>query len=111
MSHVAVEIDGIARFQTQPLFEKLIAAAVPAAPVRNLDEVMEDRNMHERGALTHIDHPDYGSIVVQRSPLQYDGVPQRPLEPSHRLGADTRQVLEAWTALPAETIARLAAAV
>lgn len=103
--------DWTARFQTQPLFEKLIAAAVPAAPVRNLDEVMEDRNMHERGALTHIDHPDYGSIVVQRSPLQYDGVPQRPLEPSHRLGADTRQVLEAWTALPAETIARLAAAV
>lgn len=95
--------------ETQPLFEKLIAAAVPAAPVRNLEEVMNDRNMHARGALARIEHPDYGSIVVQRSPMQYDGVEQRPLEPSHRLGVDTRRVLETFTDLPAETIGRLAA--
>jgi CoA:oxalate CoA-transferase len=95
--------------ETQPLFEKLIAASVPAAPVRNLEEVMNDRNMHARGALARIEHPDYGSIVVQRSPMQYDGVEQRPLEPSHRLGVDTRRVLETFTDLPAETIGRLAA--
>jgi CoA:oxalate CoA-transferase len=101
--------DWTSRFETQPLFEKLIAASVPCAPVRNLGEVMEDENMHARGALTRVDHPEFGSIVMQRSPLQYDGVPHPPLEPSHRLGADTRQVLESWTDLPAETIARIAA--
>jgi len=93
---------------TEPLFEKLIAASVPCAPVRDLEAVMNDRNMHARGALARIDHPDYGPIVVQRSPMQYDGVPHRPLEPSHRLGADTQRVLEAFTELPAETIGRLA---
>lgn len=99
--------DWTATFETQALFDKLIAAAVPCAPVRNLDEVMQDPNMHARGTLAHLDHPEFGSIVVQRSPMQYDGVPHRPLEPSHRLGADTRQVLEGWTDLPAETIARI----
>ncbi len=93
---------------TEPLFEKLIAASVPSAPVRDLEAVMNDRNMHARGALARIDHPDLGPIVVQRSPMQYDGVPHRPLEPSHRLGADTQRVLEAFTELPAETIGRLA---
>lgn len=93
---------------TQPLFEKLIEASVPAAPVRDLEQVMNDPNMHARGALIRIEHPDYGPIVVQRSPMQYDGVPHRQLEPSHRLGADTRRVLETYTDLPAETIGRIA---
>lgn len=99
------EIDGAVAEWTATLtsaeaFERLMAAHVPCAPVRGLDEVMEDPNMHARGALEWIDHPDYGRIVVQQSPLRYDGVPLRPLEPSRPLGADTRAVLDARTSLP-----------
>jgi CoA:oxalate CoA-transferase len=84
---------------TQEVFETLIAARLPSAPVRNLEQVMNDPNMHARGALARIDHPEFGPMVVQHSPLRYDGVPQMPLEPSHKLGADTASVLEKYTQL------------
>jgi len=96
---------------TGALFSVLMAAKVPCAPVRGLDQVMEDPNMHERGALARVDHPEYGSIVVQRSPLRYDGVSDVPLEPSHKLGQDTRNVLEQRTKLDRHMIASLVDAV
>jgi CoA:oxalate CoA-transferase len=94
---------------TDALFAQLMDAHVPCAPVRGLAQVMEDPNMHERGALAHIEHPEFGKIVVQQSPLRYDGVPHRPLEPSHPLGADTKSVLEELTSLDTETIAKVVA--
>ena len=75
------------------LFKQLMAAKVPCAPVRTLDEVMTDENMHARGALQWQDHPTLGRIVVQHSPLRYDGVTPLPLTPSRDLGADTDAVL------------------
>ena len=76
------------------LFAKLMAAKVPCAPVRTLDEVMLDENMHARGTLQWQDHPQLGRIVVQHSPLRYDGVIPLPLVPSRALGADTEAVLQ-----------------
>jgi CoA:oxalate CoA-transferase len=87
------------------VFEQMMAARLPSAPVRNLDEVMADPNMHARGALQRIDHPEFGPLVVMHSPLRYDGVPLRPLQPSRPLGADTARVLRECTALSAEDIA------
>jgi formyl-CoA transferase len=74
-------------------FHLLMAAKVPCAPVRDLQEVMNDPNMHARGSLQWQDHPQLGRIVVQHSPLRFAGVPLRPLTPSHELGADTDAVL------------------
>jgi formyl-CoA transferase len=62
--------------------------------VRNLTEVVNDPHLHARGMLQWQDHPVLGRIVVQHSPLRFAGDPQRPLEPSHALGADTGRVLE-----------------
>jgi CoA:oxalate CoA-transferase len=77
----------------QVAFEALMAAGVPCAPVRDLDEVMNDPNMHARGTLQWQNHPELGRIVVQHSPLRFGGVAPRPLEPSRTLGADTAAVL------------------
>lgn len=77
----------------QELFDTLMAAHVPCAPVRDLTEVMNDPNMHARGALQWQNHPEFGRIVVPHSPLRFAGTPLRPLEPSHALGADTHAVL------------------
>jgi formyl-CoA transferase len=49
--------------------------------------------LHARGALQRQDHPDYGQIVVQHSPIRFANVPLRALEPSRRLGADTERML------------------
>ena len=94
---------------TQQVFEVLVAAHLPSAPVRNVQQVMDDPNMHARGALSRIDHPEFGPMTVQQSPLRYDGVPQMPLEPSHALGADTAVVLQKYTQLDGATQRRLCA--
>ncbi|MGD0108334.1 MAG: CoA transferase, partial [Rhodopila sp.] len=75
---------------------KLLAASVPCAPVRELSEVIVDRNMHERGSLQWIDHPELGRIVLPHSPLRFEGTPLRPIEPSAPLGADNRRVFVDW---------------
>ena len=86
---------------TAQVFETLLAAKLPSAPVRNLDEVMADPNMFARGALQIIEHPEFGPLVLLHSPMRYDGVPLRPLEPSRPLGADTARVLAELTCLSA----------
>ncbi len=80
---------------------------VPSAPVRDLTEVIEDRQMHARGMLEWIDHPDLGRMVAPRSPLRFDGAPQLPLRPSARLGADNEEVYSRMLGLDREAIAGL----
>jgi formyl-CoA transferase len=77
----------------QEIFNILIGAHVPCSPVRNLDEVLNDPNMHARGFLQRQMHPELGAIIIAHSPLRFSDVPQRPLEPSRPLGADTEHVL------------------
>jgi formyl-CoA transferase len=76
--------------------ETLLAAAVPCAPVRQLSEVVLDRNMHARGSLQWVDHPDLGRVVLPHSPLVFEGLPRLPLEPSAKLGEDNAAVFGAW---------------
>ena len=71
--------------------QRMLAAAVPCAPVRNLREVMHDQNMHARGSLQWIDHPELGP----RRPAAYAArtsraTPRRPIEPSLPLGREQR---------------------
>jgi CoA:oxalate CoA-transferase len=89
---------------------KLLAASVPSAPVRELSEVIIDRNMHERGSLQWIDHPELGRVVLPHSPLRFEGTPLRPLEPSVALGADNRRVFGDWLGHDIEELQELAAA-
>jgi crotonobetainyl-CoA:carnitine CoA-transferase CaiB-like acyl-CoA transferase len=67
-------------------------ARVPAAAVRDVGEVVEDRHLHARGALQHIDHPQLGDVVVPHSPLRFRGTPIAPLTPSPALGAHNREI-------------------
>src|ERR1700704_1159825 len=46
---------------------------IPLAPVRDVDEVMRDRHMHERGMLEWIEHDEIGRIVVPTTPLRIHG--------------------------------------
>jgi len=67
---------------------------VPCAPVRDLLEVTQDRHLHERGMLREIEHPEYGAILVHRSPLNLHDTGTPPYEVSARLGQHNHQVLE-----------------
>jgi CoA:oxalate CoA-transferase len=80
----------------QDIADRLLAASVPCAPVRELAEVTVDRNMHARGSLQWIDHPELGRVVLPHSPLIFEGSPRRKIEPSSPLGQDNSDVFGKW---------------
>jgi crotonobetainyl-CoA:carnitine CoA-transferase CaiB-like acyl-CoA transferase len=63
--------------------------------------------MHERGSLHWIDHPQYGRIVVQNSPIRYEGLAPMPLVPSSPLGAQNRDVYCDWLGLSEQELDEL----
>lgn len=85
--------------------KRLLAAAVPCAPVRNLTEVMHDENMHARGSLQWIDHPQLGRVSLPHSPLVFEGTERCPLEPSRPLGASNDEIFGAWLGHSEEELA------
>lgn len=88
---------------------RMLEAKVPCAPVRPLAEVMHDENMHARGSLQWLDHPELGRIVVAHSPLVFEGLPRRPIEPSLPLGAGNDAVFGEWLGHSREELADLRA--
>lgn len=76
--------------------KRMLTAAVPCSAVRDLMEVMHDENMHARGSLQWVDHPTLGRVVLPHSPLVFEGVERRPLEPSLPIGASNDAVYGDW---------------
>ena len=76
--------------------QRMLAAKVPCAPVRDLSEVMHDENMHARGSLQWIDHPTLGRVVLPHSPLVFEGTERLTIEPSLPLGASNDAVFGEW---------------
>lgn len=76
--------------------QRMLAAKVPCAPVRQLCEVMVDENMHARGSLQWIDHPELGRVVLPHSPLVFEGTGRLPIHPSLPLGASNAAVFGEW---------------
>jgi crotonobetainyl-CoA:carnitine CoA-transferase CaiB-like acyl-CoA transferase len=86
-------------YDKQPLFELLMKHRVPCAPVRDLEEVVNDPHMLERKALHWIEHPELGRIPVQSSPLRFEDAEPMPIVPSRRLGEDNVAVFRDWLGL------------
>ncbi len=91
------------------LFDLLMSHRVPCAPVRDLDEVVNDKHMHARRALEWVEHPMYGRVCLPNSPLRFDGVEPMAIRPSGTLGCDNEEVYGDWLGLPKAEIARLQA--
>src|SRR6266571_4314443 len=80
---------------------------IPLAPVREVDEVMHDPHMHERGFLEEIEHDEIGRLVVPNSPLRYHGADKVETTPSPKLGQHNAEIYGGWLGLSAEEIAEL----
>lgn len=80
----------------QEVADLMLASKVPCAPVRGLSEVMNDENMHARGSLQWIDHPEIGRVPLPHSPLVFEDTPRRPIEPSLPLGAKNDEIFGQW---------------
>ncbi len=81
------------------LFDLLMSHRVPCAPVRDLDEVVNDAHMHARRALEWVEHPMYGRVCLPNSPLRFEGVEPMPIRPSAELGRDNRSIYGDWLGL------------
>lgn len=106
------EIDALvgeftSRHDKQPLFELLMKHRVPCAPVRDLDEVVNDAHMHARRALEWVQHPLYGRMCLPNSPLRFEGVEPMELKLSGPLGRDNHQVYGDWLGLSEAEVAQL----
>jgi CoA:oxalate CoA-transferase len=94
MDEVDSSIADVTRGYTKAaLFDLLIGHRVPCAPVRTLQEVVNDPHLHARGALRWVDHPEYGRIVLPTSPLRFTDEEPVAYQPSSPLGHDTLSIL------------------
>jgi crotonobetainyl-CoA:carnitine CoA-transferase CaiB-like acyl-CoA transferase len=72
---------------------------IPCAPVRDVNEVMQDVHMHERGMLKWIDHDEIGRIVVPTSPLRFHVADRVATAPSPKLGQHNDDIYGGWLGL------------
>lgn len=96
VAHMAL-VDGLigdftCRFATDELADLLRAAKVPSAPVRPLPDVMADAALHERGMLVRVEHPDFGTVSLPRSPLRLGGMVQAEYRVSPELARDNARI-------------------
>ena len=95
------------RYAKKELFDLLMKHRVACAPVRDLEEVVNDEHMHSRRALEWIQHPIYGRVCLPNSPMRYDGVEPLEIKPSGELGRDNHAVYGDWLGLSDSEIQQL----
>ncbi|MFA5662599.1 CaiB/BaiF CoA transferase family protein [Castellaniella sp.] len=108
------EVDRLVEDWTSALTREQIVAAcrihrVPCAPVRDLLEVTQDAHLHARGMLCEVEHPEYGPILVHRSPLNLRGAAVPDYEVSARLGQHNLEVLEEFLGFDEQRVEALLA--
>ena len=91
-------------------FRQMVEAGVTCAPVRDLDEVVNDEHMLGRQALEWVEHPLYGRMPLPRSSLRFSDTPMPAIEPSGEVGRDNGSVYGEWLGLGPDGVAELARA-
>src|SRR5690606_32027390 len=71
----------------------LDAHDIPASPVNELPEVLENPQIRHRGMLTRTEHPLAGELPLLANPIRFSATPVEGYAPPPLLGADTDAVL------------------
>ncbi|WP_231493216.1 CaiB/BaiF CoA transferase family protein [Paracoccus pantotrophus] len=95
-------------FTKDDLVAELLRRRIPHAPVREIDEVVNDVHMHARGTLQRIEHPELGSVVLPTGPMMFADTDRTELQPSKAVGADNSHVFGDWLGLSPDEVAALA---
>jgi CoA:oxalate CoA-transferase len=90
-------------------YEELRANRIPVAPIRTIDEVRDDRHLHERGMLHYKNHELLGEVVLPTSPIRFSDYDLTEPEFYPEIGAHNDEVYGALN-LSAEDLDRLKAA-
>jgi crotonobetainyl-CoA:carnitine CoA-transferase CaiB-like acyl-CoA transferase len=84
-------------------------AHVPAAAVREVDEVVRDPRAHQRRALQWHQHPELGEVPLPHSPIRWHGSALAEIEPSRPIGADNDAIFGGELGLDADALRALRA--
>jgi CoA:oxalate CoA-transferase len=79
---------------------------VPAAPLRDVMEVLADSHLHARGFLTN-HTTEAGTVALPNSPMRYEGSDLRPVTPAPLLGEHTDAVLSEFCGLDSAELSQL----
>jgi len=83
---------------------------VPAAPVRNLAEVVEDQETIRRGLVVEVEHPVAGRMKLLGNPLYFSRTPAVTAACAPVLGEHTMAILGDWLGLTPDRIEALRSA-
>lgn len=105
-------IDNLVTNWTKTVYREEAAALlkekrVPAAPVRNLEEVTSDVHMHQRGMLKRMKHPVMGDVVLPTSPIKFHNSPEPTIIFEPEIGQHTSEILEGWLGFNQQTIKQM----
>ncbi len=80
-------------FTREELVERLVAADVLTAPIKESPEVAEDPQVRHNGMIQTVQHPVLGAIDVTGLPLHFDKTPGAVQSHPPMLGEHTREIL------------------
>jgi formyl-CoA transferase len=106
------EVDAIVtewtRGQTrQQIMDQLGADDLFGGIVKDLDEVMTDPHLLERGTLREIEHPELGPMTIFTSPIRFNGESNTPHSPAPPIGKDNDRFFADELGLSVQQIASL----
>jgi len=78
-------------------------AKVPCGAVYNTRELLHDTDLHERGIMQVIDHPERGDVTVAGWPLRMSDT-HVPIKPSPLHGADNVAIYGEWLGLSSDEV-------
>lgn len=102
-----------ARLRTRPRAEWLAALAaegVPCGSVRDVAQVLQDQQLHDRDMLATVSHATLGSVRVLGVPIKLSDTPGSVRTAPPILGQHTDQILHSELGLSCEELADLRAA-
>lgn len=88
------------RHDAKHWLDLLEKAGIPAAPVLNHEEVLNDPHVAERGMVVDFDHPVAGATKVLGIPVKLSGTPGTIRRGAPSLGQDTDDILNELDARP-----------
>jgi formyl-CoA transferase len=84
------------QFTTEEVLALLSKFNIPAAPVWNVDKVVNSDYAKRRGMIVRLDDPAWGSVTVAGNPMKSSLMSEEAPAPAPLLGADTQAVLREW---------------
>lgn len=94
LDELEAEIEETLAERTTDEWIEIIAeeGGVPAGPVYDVEEALNNPQIDARGTVTEIEHPELGTIPVIEHPLKFDGVRSGFERPPPTLGEHNREV-------------------